>query len=295
MRTFIGFGQVPYIGQPQAQAIKLGGIASVAVPLLFQWLSYGASTLVPNINVLVDLSTQPCVKLDQIRSVYIDNLGSDNPIYVFFPDTGYTIVAKPNSEGWYPAYTNARKIWIIGEGFLTGDIPQTWILLSNIFLPPSVNTEIDNAVALWKASPVITRGSTIFNSALGIPALGDQTQQYLLNVNSAANNTLPVFGSPFASGFITLTSISFSLRTATVNANLNADVVLESTGISGILYDWRFALVGGATFAPGVLPIYSQSGLQIKLDATQTWRLRNPVQLTNGEANVIASYTVGPN
>src|SRR5580704_7932466 len=107
MRSFIGFGQANYIGIPETQGIKLAGIKGVVIPLLFQWISYGASTAKPNINVLVNVNNQACIAMDQIRSVYIDNLGSDQPIYVNFPDTNYTIAAKPNSEGWYPAYTNA--------------------------------------------------------------------------------------------------------------------------------------------------------------------------------------------
>ncbi|MDE2020114.1 MAG: hypothetical protein KGJ13_07250, partial [Patescibacteria group bacterium] len=119
-RNFAGFGQVQYIGTPYVVPIKLAGISGVVCPLRFDWFSYGASSLKPNINVLVNMDVQQCAKMDVIRSVYIDNLGSDNPIYVFFPDTGCTVSAKPNSEGWYPAYTNAKTVWVVGLGFVSG-------------------------------------------------------------------------------------------------------------------------------------------------------------------------------
>lgn len=299
MRSFIGFGQVPYIGQPQSQPIKLGGIASQAIPLLFQWLSYGASTLVPNINVLVDISQQPCVKLDQIRSVYIDNLGSDNPIYVYFPDTGYTVSAKPNSAGWYPAYTNARQLWVIGEGFLTNDIPQTSVILSNLFLPPSVNVEVDNAVALWKASPTITRGNTIFNSAFGVPALGDQLfASAVLNLNTIGN-TVPLWNTPFSSGFLYLTSLVINIIDPEDNSAAGSicNSVLESTGISGILMQPQYLIqpntATSVTFTPGYT-ILSLTGLQIKLDATQTWRARVTKNANQGFMQIYSSYTTNP-
>jgi len=291
MRSFLGFGQTPYIGTPQAQPIKLGGIAGQAIPLLFQWVSYGAFSN-PNINVLVDVSQQPCVKLDQIRSVYIDNLGSDNPIYVNFPDTNYTVVAKPNSEGWYPAYTNARQCWVVGEGFLSTDIPQTYIILSNIILPPAVNVEIDQALNLNLASPAITRGTTIYNSKYGVPALGDQFfSSALLPINVVG--TANLWNTPYASGFLYITSLSvYGLGVSTTGANATGNFVLESTGVAGTLLNLSYTIT--LAQPPGVEDIVSLSGLQIKLDATQTWRLRNIAGAANGELQVVSSFTQQP-
>jgi hypothetical protein len=288
-RSFIGFGQKPYIGTPQAQPIKLGGIAGQAIPLLFQWVSYGAFSN-QNINVLVDVTQQPCVKLDQIRSVYIDNLGSDNPIYVNFPDTNYTVVAKPNSEGWYPAYTNARQCWVVGEGFLSTDIPQTYIILSNIILPPAVNVEIDQALNLNLASPTITRGTTIYNSKYGVPSLGDQfsyTGQCSLNTATI----IPLWGTPYASGFVYLNSLAL-LCVDPFNAGgaAIANFLIESTGIAGTLLS--FSVIGTTVNPPGVIPIFQQSGMNVKLDATQTWRLRSfgPF-ISSGGVYAISSFT----
>lgn len=292
-RSFIGFGQVPYIGQPFTNPIKLSGIAGTQLPLLFNWLIYGASTLRPNINVLVDIDNAVCRAMDQVRSVYIDNLGSDNPVYVYFPDTGYTVAAKPNSEGWYPAFTNAKKIWIIGEGFLTGDIPTAFVILCNIALPASVNTEIDNAVALWRASPTISRGSTIYNSTLGIPALGDQL--FTANPLSATviGDTVPLWNSPYASGFLYITSIViYGLGVS--NAVLNSGaMVLESTGIAGVLATPRW--IQQPTIPPGYVgEIFRLTGLQTKLDAAQSWRARTITAGDGGTIQIYSSFTQQP-
>lgn len=299
MRSFLGFGQVPYIGQPQAQSMKLAGIAGVGVPLLFQWISYGALSKT-NINVLVDISQQPCVKLDQIRSVYIDNLGSNNPIYVNFPDTNYTVVAKPNSEGWYPAYTNKRQCWVIGEGFLAGDLPQTWIILSNIFLAPSVNVEIDQAKNLELASPSISRGTTIYNSALGSPALGDQFFASAIMSVVTAGAVANMWNSPYASGFLYVTSLAINLLNAITagSAGINGSIAIESSGAAGILIQpWYF--VQGADFevssVTGVQTILNLTDLQIKLDATQSWRVRVIVGTAlTGFCQIFSTFTQVP-
>lgn len=292
MRSFLGFGQVPYIGQPSAQAIKLGGIAGAAIPLLFQWLSYGASSSLPNINVLVDISQKVCAPVDQIRSIYIDNLGSDNPVYVYFPDTQYTLAAKPNSEGWYPVFTNARQMWVCGEGFLTGNIPQTGIIISNIPMPASVNTEIDNAVALWKASPSITRGLTIYNSAFGSPALGDQFFASALLDMGSLGATANLWNTPYASGFLYITDLQVVALNVTGAPGTGA-FVIESTGVAGILAS--VSMYAPVTVNQNNAPVFQTRG-QIKLDATQTWRLRVSTNVGNGSRiQSFASFTQNPN
>jgi hypothetical protein len=293
MRSFLGFGQVPYIGTPNAQPIKLGGIAAQTVPLLFQWISYGAGLARPNINVLVSLETQPCVKLDQIRSVYIDNLASDSPIYIYFPDVGYAITAKPNSEGWYPVYSNSKTFWVVGEGFTAANIPQTWILISNIFMPPSVNVELDNAVALWKASPIITRGNTIFNTNFGTPALGDQFFASPA-ISVAVGNTAGLWNTPYASGFLYLTSLVINgVQLFSSGGNSTGTFVVESTGIAGTLFSELYCLTPNTP--PGVSPLLQLSGLQTKLDATQTWRIRTTSLsggTVSGQLQSLSSFTV---
>lgn len=296
-RAFIGFGQVNYIGAVYTTPMKLAGLSGVVVPITIPWLIYGASSAKPNINVLVDTSTAVCRALDQIRSVYIDNLGSANPIYVFFPDTGCTVAAKANSEGWYPAYTNQKTAWVIGEGFLTGSIPNTLVLLSNIPVPTAVFTELDQSVALWQASPVITRGTSIYNSNFGIPALGDQ---FFISAPLSTISSLPtgMWNTPYPSGFIYVTSITvnlFNQQSASVVPNQGA-LSIGSTGLGGTLLQLFFSNVPlFANVPPLNLVLFSVSGLQIKLDATQTWRFSIVTGTTgSGFAQITSSFTQVP-
>lgn len=272
MRSFIGFGQKPYIGIPSTLPIKIGGVNAQSIPLNFNWISYGASSLTPNINVLVSIENPTCRALDQIRSVYIDNLGSVNPVYINFPDTNYTVVAKPNSEGWYPVYSNSRVMWVIGEGFFTGSIPSTFIILTNRAEVPAVNNEIDQAVALWRASPIITRGTSIYNTALGTPSLADQAFASALLDAATLGATVNLWNTPFGSGFLYIRSLVINFTITVANPATGGSLLIDilSTGAAGVLAQVQtYAFAGAGT--PNLI-LWQDANVQ--LDATQTWRMQ---------------------
>lgn len=280
--------------------MKLGGIAGQIIPLLFQWISYGASTLVSNINVLVDLNGAACKSLDQIRSVYIDNLNSEAAIYVYFPDTGYTIAAKPNSCGWYPTFTNQRTIWVVGENFVTGSIPQTLILVSNVFIPPSVNVEQDTAISKYRASAQIQvpSGATIPNANFAPPSLGDQTYGLVgIAVTGAGIVLSNIWNSPFTSGFIYIKSIRIFLYLLS-GAGGAMNLQLEGSGTAGVVFNMvanetAFAAPNSIQYPFDLLNL---SGADIKLDATQTYRLRvTGSSLVSGAIGLQTTFSTNPN
>ncbi len=298
MRPFIGYGQTHYIGQPVAAPIKLKGIDTISVPLLFQWISYGAATANPNINVLVELRGQACARLDNIRSIYINNLGSDVPIYVHFEDTQYDVVAKPNSSGWYPVYTNQKFFNVIGLGFLDGNIPQTTILVCNANIMPSVNVEIDTSVPLWLASPTITRGNTIYNTNYGTPALGDQAFSGAIDAIPPAPTVLNnLWGTPYSDDFLYVTGLQIALLTfssASVGG-FAGTVFIESTGVAGILYQFDFRFASTSIINADLI---NRSAMNLKLDATQTWRMRFVAGggvTPTGFITLSSEYTINPN
>jgi hypothetical protein len=298
-RVFIGFGQQQYIGTPYCRAMKLRGITGQIIPLLFQWISYGASTSKPNINVQVTLQSKEIRnKLDQIRSVYIDNMGSNVPIYIYFPDTQYSIVAQPNSAGWYPAFTNDFVVWVIGEGFFTGSIPETRILISNLEIVPAVDIEIQQSVSLWKASPTINRGNNIFNTNFGVPSLGDQTVQATLDLTtlSAVHN---LFGTPYSTGFIYINSMYvFTSGVGFGPVQGVASVVIESTGAAGTLFAIPVFGPSNAVsnnWGGGNNTVLDIKGCNIKLDATQQYDFRVAANSAQGGISMIATFTYSTN
>lgn len=280
-RTFIGFGQLKYIGVPFVRPITLEGRMGQVVPLMLNWLSYGASSNVPNINVAVDLSLNSVwARLKQIRSIYIDNMGSDNPIYVYFPSTDYAVVAQPNSAGWFRAYASDYRLEVIGEGFVTGDIPTTKILVANVDIAPAIDIELSQGVDLWKASSAIARGTTIYNQNFGTPALGDQVT--IPSVDLSILGNIANFGAFGSSGFVYLVGLFFDFTSVT---GPFCNIVMESTGVAGTLLN-----VG--TKSPEFFKAFAP--IQWKIDATQTWRLRVTAAATSGLGRCSCSFTQNP-
>lgn len=298
MRTFSGITPQAYQGQPQTIAIKLAGIATYGVPLTIPWALYGASSSNQNINIAVDLTQKSCSPLEQIRCVYIDNLGCDVPVYVNFPDTNYTVVAKPNSEGWYPVYTNKKQFNIIGEGFINSSTPQTLVIATNISLTPSVNNEIDTAVVSFLASATIARGSTIYDQNYSPPALGDQLFEAInLPVAATGNIISNVWGTPLPSGFIYVSAFEVQISgISSVGANGAVHIQLGSSGVSGKLDDYFFesSLAAGASLT-GIVKLRELSGMNLKIDATQTWQLNVLTTSLTGKCNFASVFTTNPN
>lgn len=300
-RSFTAVPRQEYIGQPSPRPLKYGGIEGIGIPLNFNWLSYGASTLNANQAAIVDLRPrQISARLIAIRSIYIDNLGSDTPIYCYFPDTQYSVAAQPNSAGWFKVYSNELIMWVIGLGFLTGDVPSTYILATNLSVENATDIEIQSSIALWKASAIISRGNTIYNTNLGVPALGDQAYQSVLNISNGVFRD-HLWNTPYPSGFIYITQLSMLLHSMGATPGLvgTMTLVLESTGISGILYQASIAVTGPAAGTVISAPAYLLgpfNSMNLKLDATQEWRLR-AFDITNGffaGQNFISNFTTNP-
>lgn len=157
-RDFTAVPAHAYIGAPYSIPIQIAGKSGLCVPLQFNWLAYGASSLNQNICANVALTSSGgsvrATLLDQIRSIYIDNLGSAIPIYVQFLDTLFTVVAAPFTAGWYPVFTNSYFLRVVGLGFNNGSIPQSAIFVTNLVVPPDTDVEVQRTFLL--ASPVIS-------------------------------------------------------------------------------------------------------------------------------------------
>src|SRR6266700_177148 len=291
-QSFSGIKTLQYQGMPIPAAVKLADISGMSVPLAISWSDYGAASN-PSLGVLIDLTPQNTAKaLGQIRSVYMDNMVSQNPIYIIFPNTSTVVVIKPFSAGWFPVYTNQLQMTVYGLGFSpVGIIPLTKILVTNLPIPASTDIELDQAQQLWLASATISRGNTIYNQNLGVPALGDQFVQAVLDIST--NGIVNLFGTPLSSGFIYVTDFNLFVGAQVVAAS-QCRLFFESTGISGVFMTEDFG-VPIATFIPGLYIVSSRGNW--KLDATQTWRVRNQFLFGNmsGAARYSFSYTINPN
>lgn len=269
MRNFGAFPAQNYIGTPFAFPVQLSaGLQSQVAPLLFNWLSYAAATAAPNQLVNVSLvGNNVAARMGTVQSVFIDNLGSNASIYVRCMDTNYTVAAQPNSCGWYPIFTNLLTFQIVGMGFVTGSIPTTLVMFSNLRIIPSVDLELATSVALWLASSSISRGTGIQNTNYGTPALGDQSINYMDILGAGFTGGLhAIWNTPQANGFIYLTDINVSIETKGAVGLLQWAIL--STGAAGVLYEFT-----GPLTSPQYQSVLNFSGLNVKLDATQTWEI----------------------
>jgi len=285
-KTFFNYAQLP-----QVAPIKLAGLAGMAASLFINWAGFATSAT--NIGVNVDLSDASIIKsLVAIRSIYIDNMGSSAAIYVQIPDTGYTVVAEANSTVWVPVYTNQYKFTVFALGIDPTNIPFSKILITDIPAPPAKNIELATAIQLWKASPVLARTGAL-NPQLGTPALGDQFTTGIISLQTDGA-TQVLFGTPLVAGnFIYVTSVYFTIQSYTAPGSSDAQnrLFFESTGISGIFFEEDISVKQSTVIQ--FMPILSIQG-QWKLDASQTYRIRNQVLLGPGTGawNANFSYTI---
>lgn len=293
MRTFSGILIRPYLGVPYMVPTAMCGRDVKVVPIILNWAAYGVSSVVESIGVSVNFIGQGATAslIPRLAMVYIDNTNSAVPVYVRFNDSQQIIVAQPYSTGWYPCLTNTFSATIFATGFVTGQIPITQLLFSDTFVPPFSALELQQTQVLYKASRSITRGTTIYNQDFTVPAIGDQTTQTQLYVGMA--NTAAVMGTPYADPYKYLYLTNLTVTTVRVEdaTARQFEFYLESTGIAGILYDWILFCPSGSQEN---VNLYQQSGMNIKLDAQQTWRVRNTQSMRNGFINFLFTFSVNP-
>lgn len=259
------------------------------------WRIYdvGASKTAAAVVVNFKSGNAPVVLLDQIRSVYIDNLNNNVPVYVYFPDTDFTVPCKPNATAWMPVIADQQAAVIIGQGFTDNDRDAvTKVMFTNVMLPPYVDDELPQSVSLYRASPEIQRGNTIYNSRFAPPALGDQTRQALVNIAPAGNLTAMILPAQLSGVYIvTNILLTGSAITSSITVQLG-QAFIESTGPSGILYQTFFVGASGTVLFDEFLNIQPA---QIKLNATEEWRLRSGTVMVGGILELVFNFTYLPN
>jgi hypothetical protein len=285
---------------PQGVNVPANQVPPSVCPVTIDWNVYWQLAGNPaNVAVFVNLqaaSVQASI-LDRIASVKIDNTGSPNAVYVVFEDSGDVINCPPNCSVTFPCLTNLLNAKIVALGLVTGFIPTTRIFFYNIPLPPAVDFEISQSVQLQKASPVITRGTTIFNTNFGVPALGDQFHSSGgLNITVVGAPPVPLWNTPYASGFIYLTNFQMMLNRTDRSQTTNGLVFVESTGVAGGLLNLQFSTGNdGANSTAGADKcLLNMAGCQVKLDATQQWQMRNGNTVGSGVINAYSCFTHSP-
>lgn len=270
-----------YNGIPQAMPTGLcvpSTQAPKSVTLQLDWIVYWAQTGRPTeLGVEIDLAgqTPEGFKLDKVRSIKIDNTFSTSPMYAYFPDTQDVISCPPQTVVTLPVNTNAQKVFIFAQNLTAGFLPYTIVWLFNILLPPTVDPAIQVTYPQWQGSPVIQQNfNQILTPGYNSPALGDQLQSAVADFG-IASGTVPLFGSPYPNGYITITGVDLRIYKDTPGVGVDGTVSMNiaSLGTAGTLYNWPAFYLRMIDTAP-LLPweIYSSPGnMNLKLDAAQLW------------------------
>jgi hypothetical protein len=159
----INFAAIPaqsYIGTPFSYPIQLGRASGRCVPISINWLPYYAFNQSINQAINVGLFGGSVQLLDQVRSVYIDNLNSNVPIYIQCVDTGFTVTAAPNTAGFYPLMTNSYEFVIVAIGLIPTELPLTSIYFTNIYVPAYTDAAFVASIDYALASPLISFGGS---------------------------------------------------------------------------------------------------------------------------------------
>lgn len=281
MIDFRGIDLVSFIGQPIGKPAALcnGTTAQVTI----QWLLYEVGNALPDLGIQVDLSgIAPALQLDQIRSVYIDNLESAVPIYVYFPDTGFTACCLPYSVAWVPVITNNRRATIYGIGFTDTSIPLTNVFF-NSFNMPMANQTISASSSITPVS--ITLASTIFGTTVGA------TQTFnAASIGDAGTGRKLLIGAVYNASNGANTTIAAS--SITVNGNAATLLSNVASGFSANATTALYALDAGTT--ANIVVNLNAAAQSCKLFI---WNMYNNISNTpyTSQATIAAAQSVSQN
>jgi hypothetical protein len=211
--------------------------AGVTIPV--DWSKYGASSLSP-VLINVDLTTLgPANGLEAIRSIYIDNTFSVQGVYVFFPDTGYTIVCPANSVCLWPVWTNGLVAQIYSIGFNDTAITKTTFTFSNLHVAAgsiSNATSIITAPTLFRtthrANPTGTATKTFTLVDFGV--FLSAGIQYIVTHSSNASGNNPTVTALTADAIAGTSIIQLAL-TGAAPLGISTSIWRVNTNLSGQL------------------------------------------------------------
>jgi hypothetical protein len=250
-RNFLAFPFAPYNGTYTSKPFNTsrGKQKGEMVACDVLWPSYQANgqplgDLNPNFTVIVNLNASGPNQVNQnwtIQSVYIDNDGVDFPVYVFFPDTLFTVSVPANSSGWLEVYTISRQAFIAGVGITSASInnlQRTRVFFTDVLMTPYLDEEAPSVFPNYIGSNKVQR-TGLGQSGFGPPALGDNFFQ-VSQVLTAGNQNIVQFG-PFPNQFLYITEVTalmYDLQNDGT-ANTGQVVVDIANDIDGVVFQAR--------------------------------------------------------
>lgn len=176
---------------PGAGATILQSPAAVCTPMQFEpytvkvALAWPLATIgLGNGGLKLDLSVQGVAnKIDRVRSIEIDNTGCDAAVWVVADDTNQGMMCPPDSIAIISPFSNSLIFYIFLED--TTSTPLCRIFFNNF---PLTDTSWD------RSRGILAQSSQNSNGGLAIPAIGDLTQNFELDLKTI--NQFPILNTP---------------------------------------------------------------------------------------------------
>jgi len=271
------------------------------------WSLYNNAGALPNVGIPLDLAnvTAGSAHMSRIASVYIDNTSSNVPVYVVFPDTGFTVACGPGDAVSQTVLTAKTDAVVYGVGFTGGPQPLTTVYFSNQVLQPSSGADFGTVLPQYICST--TNANIPNNTSFRNLAIGDQQLSGAVQVWTSGNPGAP--GTPTDAAiawpagytalgcYVYITSVKLNL-VGTVNRTAGA--AAENTFSTYSLYsaDGELNIFTGysqnlpaATVVNGTInaPLYSNDSLQIKVRCDSG----NSIKIGQNGANALFFNTGG--
>jgi hypothetical protein len=208
------------------------------------------------------------------------------------------VVAAPDTAGWYPVITNQLSLAVFALGLSSATVSTTRLFVTDAYVAPYSDTELALVTPEYIGSTTIQRSGTI-TPGFGPPALGDQLYSNSATGTFAAGTTIlfnNVFGSPYASGFIYLTSIDWTFNASAIAATSWSLALQAVSGQS--LWNFNFGSGVNAQFTGVTAHLVQMGSMNLRIDATQTWQIK--LVATGGSVGPMftepnMAYSVNPN
>lgn len=308
MRNFLQYPFGVYSGPLVSKGITYCGRRATVLPITVTWANYSfaGSSLganVPNFAIRVSYGARGPGNLPddwQAQSVWVDNEGVDFPVYIYFPDTQFSIPVAANSAGWFPLSSNDREFFIVAIGIPTSSVvanQETLVILSEFNMPPYIDYEQQTSLIQQLGSPVIQR-SNILLPGIGSPALGDQLMSKTIGLVSGSPGTaIPEWGPFDAPFFLYITQLQITINAFTNTGASSSIVGVElRNSVDGIVY--ASTAYGGSNngLNTGNPAIITDLRGNFRFNAQSSWTLvlATSVAVTNGQMNWNFAYTLNP-
>lgn len=180
-QTFPYMGSIPQIGVPINNCKPVNSPKVVSLSVAWNDYSPVSLTAITKTSIPINLSSGVKPPLDRIVAVYIDNTGNDNPVFILFPDTGYSISIDANNQQWFPVITNAYNI-VLACSYI-GTVGTTQFIFTDAPISPIDSGIFDKVYPQWAASNLLI---TELSNEFRLPALGDRIYANTLNAFAGA-------------------------------------------------------------------------------------------------------------